>query len=62
LDLEKSDGGSQIGVAIARNPPTDVLTFVSDAAGVSLEWVNGQSKNTIAAGDRGVTAVVNKGD
>jgi hypothetical protein len=34
-----------------------VLTFVSDAAGASLEWINGTSRNTTIVGDRGAAAV-----
>jgi hypothetical protein len=45
-----------------ENPPLDVLTFVSDAAGASLEWVDGKSKNTTVEGDRGVAAVQHVGD
>jgi hypothetical protein len=47
---------------VHENPPLDVLTFVSDAAGASLEWVDGKSKNTTIEGDRGVAAVQHVGD
>jgi hypothetical protein len=43
-------------------PPIDVLTFVSDAAGASLEWINGESRNTTISGDRGAAAVRYKGE
>jgi hypothetical protein len=33
------------------------VNFVSDAAGVALEWVNGISKNVTVDGDRGVASV-----
>jgi hypothetical protein len=43
--------------SVCENPPINVTTFVSDAAGASLEWVNGISKNTTINGDRGAAAI-----
>ncbi len=39
-----------------------MLTFVSDAAGASLEWIGGISKNVTVTGDPGVAAVGHEGD
>jgi hypothetical protein len=47
---------------VHENPPIDVLTFVSDAAGASLEWIDGTSRNTTITGDRGAAAVGYKQD
>jgi hypothetical protein len=57
---KKAVAASRLGLPLRNvheNPPLDVLTFVSDAAGASLEWINGTSKNTTIVGDRGAAAV-----
>jgi hypothetical protein len=62
---KKAVAAARLGLPLHEaheNPPLDVLTFVSDAAGASLEWVDGKSKNTTVEGDRGVAAVHHVGD
>jgi hypothetical protein len=57
---KKTVAAARLGLPIrnvSENPPIDVIEFVSDAAGASLEWVDGTSKNTTVAGDRGAAAV-----
>ncbi len=62
---KKTTAAARLGLPLREtfeNPPIDVITFVSDAAGASLEWKAGICKNTSIAGDRGVAAIGYKGD
>jgi hypothetical protein len=43
-------------------PPLGKISFVSDAAGAALQWVNGESKNLTIPGDRGVASVEHSGE
>jgi hypothetical protein len=46
---------------VSIEPPLDLVTFMSDAAGTALAWVDGVSKNVTIPGDRGVAAVGHTG-
>jgi hypothetical protein len=62
---KKAVAAARLGLPLRNvheNPPIDVLTFVSDAAGASLEWIDGVSVNSTVKGDRGAAAVGYKKD
>jgi hypothetical protein len=61
---KKCIADSRQGYPIRRfvdEPPINLTTIISDAAGAALEWIGGKSVNKTIANDRGVASILYQG-